>query len=47
MTIKAGTATIDKENGADYNLKYHGQLPKAFGRTWNEADINYTGGYRT
>lgn len=24
----------------------NGHLPQAVGRTWNEADINYTGGYR-
>ncbi|MCD7723199.1 MAG: phage head morphogenesis protein [Clostridiales bacterium] len=89
IAIIAGTATVDGDNGADYYLKYSGQLPdyyitindakklgwKAFlgnldkvapgkqltkgiyrnydghlpsryGRTWYEADINYSGGFR-
>jgi len=88
-SIKAGTATFDREKGADYTLKNlsalppnyidkqsakvlgwdklkgnlrdivptgtiggdvyynrNGKLPTAPDRTWREADINYTGGYR-
>lgn len=35
-TIKAGTATVDKENGADYQLYYYNKLPDEY-ITKNEA----------
>lgn len=30
ISVTAGTATIDGENGADYYLKYSGQLPEYY-----------------
>lgn len=33
--------------GGDVYSNRNGHLPEAEGRVWYEADINYTGGYRT
>lgn len=33
--------------GGDIYSNKDGHLPQADGRIWYEADINYTGGYRT
>lgn len=37
----------DKMIGGDIYQNRNGHLPQAPGRIWYEADINYTGGYRT
>ena len=42
----AGTATKIGLRGADWWLKTFRRLPDALGRTWYEADIHYSFGYR-